>query len=98
MLRKPRNASTDRLTNWQFFVQVYLVSKHCSMIPISRLTRQQFIGLMMWPSAMAMWFLYMPKQHLGFYDVILVFNKWTDGWKGYTMDELTHFVSVGQCC
>ena len=53
---------------------------------------------MMWPSAMAMWFLYMSKQHLGFYDVILVFNKWTDGWKGYTMDELTHFVSVGQCC
>lgn len=26
MLRKPRNARTDRLTNWRFFVQVYLVS------------------------------------------------------------------------
>ncbi|KAI0088963.1 calcium ATPase transmembrane domain M-containing protein [Irpex rosettiformis] len=81
MLRKPRNARTDRLTDWRFFFQIYL-----------------FIGLMMWPSAMAMWFLYMEKQNLGFYDVILVFNKWTDGWKGYTMDELTHFVSVGQCC
>ncbi|KAI0650281.1 calcium ATPase transmembrane domain M-containing protein [Trametes meyenii] len=80
MLRKPRNARTDRLTNWQFFVQVYL-----------------FIGLMMWPSAMSMWFLYMKQQGLGFYDVILVYNKWTDGYKGYTIDQLTGFVSVGQC-
>ena len=57
----------------------------------------QFIGLMMWPSAMSMWFLYMSKQGLGFYDVILVYDKWTDGYKGYTIDQLTHFVSVGQC-
>lgn len=25
MLRKPRNARTERLTNWKFFVQIYLV-------------------------------------------------------------------------
>ena len=25
MLRKPRNARTDRLTNWRFFIQIYLV-------------------------------------------------------------------------
>jgi len=25
MLRKPRNARTDRLTDWKFFVQIYLV-------------------------------------------------------------------------
>jgi hypothetical protein len=25
MLRKPRNARTDRLTDWRFFVQIYLV-------------------------------------------------------------------------
>ncbi|KAI0646699.1 calcium ATPase transmembrane domain M-containing protein [Trametes meyenii] len=80
MLRKPRNARTDRLTNWQFFAQVYL-----------------FIGLMMWPSAMSMWFLYMKQQGLGFYDVILVYNKWSDGFKGFTIDQLTAFVSVGQC-
>ncbi|KAI0777815.1 calcium ATPase transmembrane domain M-containing protein [Trametes elegans] len=80
MLRKPRNARTDRLTNWQFFVQVYL-----------------FIGLMMWPCAMAMWFLFMSQQGLGFYDVILVYNKWQDGYKGFTIDQLTHFVNVGQC-
>ncbi|KAI0687707.1 calcium ATPase transmembrane domain M-containing protein [Cytidiella melzeri] len=81
MLRKPRNARTDRLTDWRFFVQVYL-----------------FIGLMMWPAAMSMWFLYLSQHGFGFYDVILVYNKWADGWKGYTIDELTHFVSVGQCC
>ncbi|TBU28284.1 calcium ATPase transmembrane domain M-containing protein [Dichomitus squalens] len=80
MLRKPRNARTDRLTDWRFFVQIYL-----------------FIGLMMWPCAMSMWFLWMSKQGLGFYDVILVYNKWTDGYKGFSTDQLNEFVSVGQC-
>jgi len=80
MLRKPRNARTDRLTDWRFFIQIYL-----------------FIGLMMWPCAMSMWFLYMSQQGLGFYDVILVYNKWTDGYKGFTIEQLNHFVFVGQC-
>lgn len=80
MLRKPRNARTDRLTDWRFFIQIYL-----------------FIGLMMWPCAMSMWFLYMKQQGLGFRDVILVYDKWTDGYKGYSIAQLTHFVSVGQC-
>ncbi|KAJ6535770.1 calcium ATPase transmembrane domain M-containing protein [Mycena capillaripes] len=80
MLRKPRNARTDRLTDWRFFAQIYL-----------------FMGLMMWPCAMGMWFFYMSEQGLGFYDVILVYDKWTDGYKGYSIAQLTHFVSVGQC-
>ncbi|KAL4065657.1 hypothetical protein V8B97DRAFT_2105594 [Scleroderma yunnanense] len=80
MSRKPRNARTDRLTDWRLFVQVYL-----------------FIGLMMWPSAMGMWFLYMHQQGLGFFDVFLVYNKWQDGWKGFSIAQLNHFVSVGQC-
>ncbi|KZT07880.1 calcium ATPase transmembrane domain M-containing protein [Laetiporus sulphureus 93-53] len=80
MLRKPRNARTDRLADWRFFVQIYL-----------------FIGAMLWPCCMSMWFLYMDKQGLGFYDVMLVYNKWTEGHKGYTQDQLNHFVSVGQC-
>jgi sodium/potassium-transporting ATPase subunit alpha len=57
----------------------------------------QFIGLMMWPCAMSMWFLYMSHQGLGFYDVILVYNKWTDGYKGFTIEQLTDFVLTGQC-
>ncbi|KAH9930428.1 calcium ATPase transmembrane domain M-containing protein [Epithele typhae] len=80
MLRKPRNARTDRLTNWQFFFHIYL-----------------FIGLMMWPCAMGMWFLWMKQNGLGFYDVFFVFNKWQDGYKGFTIDELNHLVAVGQC-
>ncbi|KAI0938319.1 hypothetical protein AcW1_001924 [Taiwanofungus camphoratus] len=80
MLRKPRNARTDRLTDWWFFVQIYL-----------------FIGLMMWPGAMAIWFLYMDRQGLRFYDIILVYDKRTNGFMGFSIDQLTHFVSVGQC-
>lgn len=30
MTRKPRNARTDRLTDWRLFVQVYLVNDHYS--------------------------------------------------------------------
>ncbi|EIW75558.1 calcium ATPase transmembrane domain M-containing protein [Coniophora puteana RWD-64-598 SS2] len=82
MLRKPRNARKDRLADWRFFVQIYL-----------------FIGLMMWPCAMSMWFYWMHRQNLSFYDVILVYNKWTntDGWQGYSQEQLAEFVSVGQC-
>ncbi|KAF8805194.1 calcium ATPase [Phlegmacium glaucopus] len=80
MARKPRNARTERLTDWRFFVQIYL-----------------FLGLMMWPCAMSMWFLYMSEQGLPFHDVILVFNKWGEGWQGFTADQLAHFVAVGQC-
>ncbi|KAN0079890.1 calcium ATPase [Tylopilus felleus] len=80
MTRKPRNARTDRLTDWRLFVQVYL-----------------FIGLMLWPCAMGMWFFYMQHQGLTFYDVILVYNKWKDGWQGYSIDQLTEFVNVGSC-
>jgi len=80
MLRKPRNARTDRLTDWRFFVQIYL-----------------FIGLMMWPCAMSMWFLYMSQQGLRFHDVIGVYDRWTGGLRGYTTDQLTYFVSVGNC-
>jgi len=56
-----------------------------------------FIGLMMWPCAMSMWFLYMKQQGLGFYDTVLTYQRWTNDYKGFTIEQLTHFVSVGQC-
>ncbi|KAG1816771.1 uncharacterized protein BJ212DRAFT_1430271 [Suillus subaureus] len=80
MLRKPRNARTDRLTDWKLFFQIYC-----------------FIGLMAWPCAMSMWFVYMDQQGLGFHDVFLAYNNWTAGYHGFTGDQLVHFVSVGQC-
>ncbi|EIW79754.1 calcium ATPase transmembrane domain M-containing protein [Coniophora puteana RWD-64-598 SS2] len=55
-------------------------------------------GLMQWVCAMAMWFLYMSQHGLGFYNVFLVYNKWTSGWQGYSTSQLTHFASVGECC
>ena len=55
------------------------------------------MGLMMWPCAMSMWFLYMSEQGLRFYDVILVYNQWQDGFRGFTIDQLTNFVNTGQC-
>ncbi|KAG2357469.1 calcium ATPase transmembrane domain M-containing protein [Suillus spraguei] len=80
MLRKPRNARTDRLADWRLFFQIYL-----------------FIGLMTWPCAMSMWFVYMDKQGLGFHDVFLAYNNWTAGYHNYTQDQLDQFVNVGQC-
>ncbi|OBZ66182.1 hypothetical protein A0H81_13829 [Grifola frondosa] len=46
------------------------------------------------PCAMSMWFLYMDQHGLGFYDVILVYDKWTVGWKGFSIERLTHLVSL----
>ncbi|OBZ69102.1 hypothetical protein A0H81_10851 [Grifola frondosa] len=43
---------------------------------------------------MSMWFLYMDQQGLGFYDVILVYDKWADGYKGFSIGQLTNFVSL----
>ncbi|KAG1841039.1 hypothetical protein DFJ58DRAFT_857139 [Suillus subalutaceus] len=78
---KPRNARTDRLTRLALFFSI---------------STWYFYGLMLWPCAMAMWFLYMNQQGLSFYKVILTFNKWEDGWQGYTLAQLTQFVDVGQ--
>ncbi|TPX69591.1 hypothetical protein SpCBS45565_g02316 [Spizellomyces sp. 'palustris'] len=80
MVRKPRNARKDRLTDYRFFMNIYL-----------------FIGLMAWPCAMGMFFLYMSEQRIHFHDIVFAYSKWTDGYLGYTIDELTHFLSVGQC-
>jgi sodium/potassium-transporting ATPase subunit alpha len=52
---------------------------------------------MMWLCAMSMWFLYMSQQGLAFRDVILAYDKWQDGYKGFTIEQLNHFVATGQC-
>ena len=99
MIRKPRNARTDRLTDWRFFIQIYLV-RLISFLQLRLYADyygKKFIGLMMWPCAMSMWFLYMSQQGLRFHDVIGVYDRWTTGLRGYTSDQLTHFVSVGNC-
>jgi sodium/potassium-transporting ATPase subunit alpha len=78
MLIPPRNARTDRLTSWRFFVAVYL-----------------YYGLMVWLCAFGMVFMYFDEvAGLGITDTVLAYDKWTDGYKGYTMDELMQFQSV----
>jgi len=56
-----------------------------------------FLGLMAWPCCMAMWFVWMDQNGLRFYDVILVYNKWKDGWQGKSATELASLVYTGQC-
>ena len=79
MKRIPRNAYKTKLTDWKFFLQIYVI-----------------IGIGIWCSGFGMWFLYMHDQGLGFYDLMLVYNKWTDGWAGMTIDELNNDVNVGE--
>lgn len=80
MERPPRNARTGRLTDWRFFIQIYLI-----------------IGPCIWLSAMGMWFMYMSEQGIRFYDLVLAYDKWGDGWAGKSLDQLNSYVSVGQC-
>ncbi|KAJ3317660.1 hypothetical protein HDV06_001317 [Boothiomyces sp. JEL0866] len=77
MLKPPRNARTDRLTDWKFFFQIYCV-----------------IGVMIWVSAMGMWFLYFGEQGIGFYDLMFAYDQWGNG-LSYSSDQLSNFVSVG---
>lgn len=34
---------------------------------------------------------------IGFKDLVLAFDKWTDGYKGRSADELAVLVNTGQC-
>lgn len=77
----PRDPKQDHLINMRIYGQSYL-----------------FVGVMEAFSAHAMFFLYMWKAAgIPFSDLVFAFEKYTDGFHGYTQDELTHFNNVGQC-
>jgi sodium/potassium-transporting ATPase subunit alpha len=77
----PRNHKTDHLINLKIYTQSYL-----------------FIGTMETVVAHAMFFLYMYRHAgLSMHDLFFSFQKYTDGFHGYTQAELTHFNTVGQC-
>jgi sodium/potassium-transporting ATPase subunit alpha len=77
----PRDPKKDHLINMRIYGQSYL-----------------FVGVMEAFSAHAMFFLYMWKAAgIPFSDLVFAFEKYTDGFHGYTQDELTHFNNVGQC-
>lgn len=76
----PRNHKKDHLINLKLYSQSYL-----------------FIGVMETVCAHSMFFFYMYK-HAGipFHALIFAFESYSDGFYGYTQDELTHFNIVGQ--
>jgi len=51
MLRKPRNARTDRLTDWRLFFQIYLVSYS---VPNNSLCSHVKLLLVPWTDGLAM--------------------------------------------
>lgn len=77
----PRNHKKDHLITLRIYAQAYL-----------------FTGFMETTTAHAMFFLYMWKYAgIPARDLFFVFEKYTDGFYGYTQDELNNFNLTGQC-
>ncbi|KAL1882414.1 hypothetical protein Plec18167_002830 [Paecilomyces lecythidis] len=77
----PRNHKKDHLINLKIYAQSYL-----------------FIGVLETLCAHSMFFLYMYKAAgIPFHALVFAFEKYSDGFYGYTEDELTHYNNVGQC-
>lgn len=77
----PRNHKKDHLINLKIYVQSYL-----------------FIGVMETICAHAMFFFYMYKYAgIPFHALVFAFEKYEDGFYGYTLAELTQFNTTGQC-
>ncbi|KAH8819371.1 putative Na/K ATPase alpha 1 subunit [Xylogone sp. PMI_703] len=76
----PRNHKKDHLITLRLYIQSYL-----------------FIGVMETLCAHSMFFLYM-YRHAGipFHALVFAFEKYSDGFYGYTQEQLTHFNTVGQ--
>ncbi|OAQ59387.1 Na/K ATPase alpha 1 subunit [Pochonia chlamydosporia 170] len=76
----PRNHKKDHLISLKIYIQAYL-----------------FTGFMETCTAHAMFFLYYWKEAgIPISSLFFAFEKYTDGFYGYTQDELTHFNAVGQ--
>ncbi|KAK2882743.1 hypothetical protein FQN49_000055 [Arthroderma sp. PD_2] len=77
----PRNHKKDHLINLKIYTQSYL-----------------FIGVMETVCAHSMFFLYMyRKAGIPFHSLVFAYEKYTEGFYGYTKAELTNFNNVGQC-
>jgi sodium/potassium-transporting ATPase subunit alpha len=77
----PRNHKRDHLINTRIYGQAYL-----------------FTGFMETCTAHAMYFLYLWKYaRIPIKDLFFLYEGYTDGFYGYTMDELLAFNYTGQC-
>lgn len=76
----PRNHKKDHLINFKIYGQAYL-----------------FIGTMETISAHAMFFLYMWRAAgIPVHELFFIFEGYSEGFHGYTTEQLTHFNTVGQ--
>lgn len=76
----PRNSKKDHLINTKIYTQSYL-----------------FIGVMETICAHAMFFVYMWRHaKIPLHALFFAFEKYSDGFYGYTTEELIHFNTVGQ--
>jgi sodium/potassium-transporting ATPase subunit alpha len=76
----PRNTKRDRLINLKIYAQSYL-----------------FIGVMETVSAHSMFFLYMWRHaKIPASALFFAYEKYTEGFYGYSQEELTNFNTVGQ--
>lgn len=76
----PRNHKKDHLINLKIYAQSYL-----------------FIGVMETFIAHSMFFLYMYKKAgIPFHALIFAFESYSDGFYGYSAEQLAHFNNVGQ--
>jgi sodium/potassium-transporting ATPase subunit alpha len=77
----PRDTRRDHLITAKIYIQSYL-----------------FIGVMETVSAHAMFFLYMWRHaKIPASALFFAYEKYADGFYGYTQEELTYFNTVGQC-
>lgn len=77
----PRNHKKDHLINLKIYLQSYL-----------------FIGVMETICAHCMFFLYLYRHaKIPFHALVFAFEKYSDGFYGYTEAELINFQTVGQC-
>jgi sodium/potassium-transporting ATPase subunit alpha len=76
----PRNVKRDRLITLKIYIQSYL-----------------FMGVMQTVCAHAMFFLYMWRHaHIPLHALFFAYEGYSDGFYGYTEDELAHFNTTGQ--
>ncbi|KAL5113432.1 hypothetical protein ACEQ8H_008700 [Pleosporales sp. CAS-2024a] len=77
----PRNTKRDHLINLKIYIQSYL-----------------FIGVAETLCAHAMFFLYMWRHaRIPLSALFFAYEKYEDGFYGYTEEQLTYFNTVGQC-
>ena len=79
LLKRPPRKESNHLVDWKLMFQAYL-----------------FIGLLQTVFSHCLFFWYL--QWYGHFEpsaILLAFDKWTEGYHGYTLKQLNEFVNTG---